>query len=129
MSLVPDERALVEKMKGRPFVLLGVNGDDDREKANAIAATEGINWRSFWDGCSLEGTCAKWGVRGWPTISVYAEGAFEAQYPNQSGRVQERVGASDEWLSLSERFSLVFQPIGSGVVVPILLLVTRPSVD
>ena len=28
-----------------------------------------------------------------------------------------------------ERFSLVFQPIGSGVVVPILLLVTRPSVD
>jgi hypothetical protein len=30
---------------------------------------------------------------------------------------------------LSARFSLVFQPIGSGVVVPILLLVTRPSVD
>jgi hypothetical protein len=49
-------------MKGRPFVLLGMNGNDDREKANAIAVTEGINRRSFGDGCSVERTCAKWGV-------------------------------------------------------------------
>src|SRR4051794_21929179 len=38
MGMVPDEKALVERMKGRPFALIGVNCDDDREAAKAIAA-------------------------------------------------------------------------------------------
>src|SRR3954463_5292963 len=55
MGMVPDERALVGRMKGRPFVLVGVNGDDDRDRAKAVSAKEGINWRSFWDGGRQEG--------------------------------------------------------------------------
>lgn len=47
MELVPHEKALVEKMKGRPLVLIGVNGDNDREKAKTVSAKEGVNWRSF----------------------------------------------------------------------------------
>jgi thiol-disulfide isomerase/thioredoxin len=68
MGLVPGEKALVERMKGRPFVLIGVNGDDDRAKAKTVSAKEGINWRSFWDGGRQEGTAVKWGVSAWPTV-------------------------------------------------------------
>jgi thiol-disulfide isomerase/thioredoxin len=70
MQLVPHDRALVEKMKGRPFVLVGVNGDDDRERVKTVSAKEGINWRSFWSGSARQGIPLQWGVSGWPTIFV-----------------------------------------------------------
>jgi hypothetical protein len=61
-------------MKGRPFVLLGVNGDEDRAKARAVAAKEGINWRSFWDGGPSGAIAQKWNVTRWPTIYVVDAG-------------------------------------------------------
>ena len=67
---VPLEKALVERMEGRPFVLIGVNGDNDREKAKTFSAREGVNWRSFWPGGSKQGTPLEWGVSGWPTVYV-----------------------------------------------------------
>jgi len=70
MGLVPHEKALVEKMKGRPFALIGVNGDDDRERAKTVSAKEGISWRSFWNGGAKQGIPVQWGVSGWPTIYV-----------------------------------------------------------
>ena len=70
MEQVPREKALVERMKGRPFVLIGVNGDADREKAKAVSAKEGVNWRSFWPGGSKQGTPLEWGVSSWPTVFV-----------------------------------------------------------
>jgi thiol-disulfide isomerase/thioredoxin len=68
MGMVPDEKALVERMKGRPFVLIGVNGDEDRSRAKEVSAKEGIHWRSFWDGRGPDGIPVKWGVSGWPTV-------------------------------------------------------------
>jgi thiol-disulfide isomerase/thioredoxin len=70
IELVPREKALVESMKGRPFVLIGVNGDNDREKAKTFSAREGVNWRSFWPGGSKQGIPLEWGVSGWPTVYV-----------------------------------------------------------
>ena len=67
---VPHEKALVERMKGRPFVLIGVNGDNDREKAKAVSAREGVNWRSFWPGGAKQGIPLEWGVYVWPTVYV-----------------------------------------------------------
>ncbi len=55
-------------MKGRPFVLIGVNGDDNRDQVKAVSAKEGITWRSFWNGSARQGIPVQWGVRGWPTI-------------------------------------------------------------
>ncbi len=75
MGLVPSEKELVERMKGRPFALLGVNGDEERAKAKAISEKEGINWRSFWDGGPSGPIATKWGIARWPTIYVVdAEG-------------------------------------------------------
>ena len=70
MELVPHEKALVERMKGRPFVLIGVNGDNDREKAKTVSAKEGINWRSFWTGGARQGIPVQWGVSVWPSVYV-----------------------------------------------------------
>ncbi len=54
MAMVPHERTLVERMKGKPFTLLGVNGDDDRNALKKSLDTHNITWRI------LLGRRAKW---------------------------------------------------------------------
>jgi thiol-disulfide isomerase/thioredoxin len=70
MELVGEEKALVAAMKGRPFALVGVNGDEeaDRAKVKDAVRKEGITWRSFWAG-GPDGVIPRmWGVQGWPTV-------------------------------------------------------------
>jgi hypothetical protein len=67
--MYPHERSLVEKFKDRPFVILGVNSDDDREQLKEVLIKEKLTWRSFWDGGSTDGPIARrWNVTGWPTL-------------------------------------------------------------
>ena len=70
------ERSLVEKYAGKPFAIVGINSDRERDKLKERMAEEGINWRSFFDGGGTGGPIAsKWNVSGWPTIYVIdAEG-------------------------------------------------------
>jgi uncharacterized protein (TIGR03067 family) len=49
MKFVAHERKLVERMKGKPFALLGINVDDYNEAFHARVKKEGITWRSFQD--------------------------------------------------------------------------------
>lgn len=74
MGMVPHDLALMKRLEGKPFVLLGVESDDDRAQATKIISGSGIRWRSWWDGGSRDGPIAKaWnvsGVWGWPTIYV-----------------------------------------------------------
>src|SRR5262245_4681955 len=67
--MYPHERSLVERYKGRPFVLVGVNSDPEPEMARAVAAQHGHNWRSFWDGPGGP-IAAQWKVSAWPCIHV-----------------------------------------------------------
>lgn len=56
-------------MAGRPFVLLGVNTDEDRKSIKAATAKHDLSWRSWWDGGSPEGPIAtQWQIARWPTI-------------------------------------------------------------
>jgi hypothetical protein len=69
MGEVPHERSLVKRLEGKPFVIVGVNSDKDRDNVRKLCAKEGITWRSFWDGGSTSGPVAsKWNVQGWPTL-------------------------------------------------------------
>jgi thiol-disulfide isomerase/thioredoxin len=72
MGDVPHERELVEQFKGRPFVLVGVNGDGKLGDAKKAVETAKINWRSFWNGDEGPGgpIAVSWNVRGWPTVYV-----------------------------------------------------------
>jgi peroxiredoxin len=72
MAQVPHERKLVQRMKDRPFALVGVNIDKDREKAKQTTVKHKIDWRSFWNG--PKGTngpiTETWNVGEVPTIYV-----------------------------------------------------------
>ena len=69
--MYPHERSLVKRLKDKPFVLLGINSDKDRQELKKVMEKEQITWRSWFDGGSTGGPIAKqYGVRGWPTIYV-----------------------------------------------------------
>ena len=68
MDMVPHERALVKKLEGRPFVLLGINGDHKKAPLRKRMESERITWRSWWSE-GPDGTIpAHWNVTNWPTI-------------------------------------------------------------
>jgi hypothetical protein len=65
------ERSLVKRLESKPFALIGVNSDTDRDALKPILVKERITWRSFWNGGSTGGPIARaWGVDSWPTIYV-----------------------------------------------------------
>ena len=69
--MYPHERSLVKKHADKPFVILGVNSDSDRDELKKVIAQEELTWRSWWDGGSTDGPIATaWNVRGWPTIYI-----------------------------------------------------------
>ncbi len=69
--MYPHERSLVKRLADKPFVLLGINSDRDREELREIMEQEKITWRSWWDGGSTSGPIARqWNVHGWPTVYV-----------------------------------------------------------
>ncbi|MCU0703801.1 MAG: TlpA family protein disulfide reductase [Fimbriiglobus sp.] len=72
MRMVPHERDLVEKMKGRPFELIGVNGDPElTDDVRQIIADKKITWRSFKNEQKDTPPIAEtWDIGGWPTIYV-----------------------------------------------------------
>jgi len=69
--MYPHERSLVEKHAHKPFVILGVNSDKDRNELKKVLEKERITWRSFWDGGTTLGPIATaYNVEAWPTIFV-----------------------------------------------------------
>ncbi len=74
MAMFPHERSLVKKMEGKPFVLLGVNGDDSDSTDALKKKNEGqqITWRSFRNNRGGKGSAIaeEWGLQGWPTLYV-----------------------------------------------------------
>ncbi len=70
VRLIPHEKALVEKMKDRPFALLGVNSDSNRAETERYIFETGINWRSWWDGSQDGPIARRWQPAGFPMLYV-----------------------------------------------------------
>lgn len=68
MKLIPHERDLATRLAGKPFVLIGVNGDEDVEPANAAVASNRMTWRSFQNANGRRTISSDWHVRSWPTF-------------------------------------------------------------
>jgi hypothetical protein len=70
--MFPHERSLVKRLENKPFALIGVNSDRDKEQIKQKNEAAQITWRSFWNG--PEGTggpiSKSWNVRGWPTLYI-----------------------------------------------------------
>lgn len=72
MAMVPHERELVARMRGKPFALLGVNSDEaaDREKAKQATVEKRMTWPSWWDGGLRGAIQTAYDVQHWPTVYV-----------------------------------------------------------
>ena len=89
MAMVPHERALVKRFEGRPFALLGINGDQDNDAAKRAVREHQINWRSWRDASAKkEPISNSWNVRTWPTIYVIDHNGI-IRYKNLKGRELE----------------------------------------
>jgi peroxiredoxin len=62
------ERGLVKRLAGKPFVLVGVNGDSDRAALRKLVRQKKITWRSFWDGDVYGPTATRWDVDARPAL-------------------------------------------------------------
>ena len=67
--MLPYERSLVEKWKGEPFALLGVNTDPPKTLSKLVKNGT-VTWRNFRDGKVGGEISGKWDIKGWPTIYV-----------------------------------------------------------
>jgi len=68
--MIPHEKQMVERLKARPFALIGINSDGDRSVLNKILAEQHIVWRHVVDGSTEGPVSTQWGVNSWPTIYV-----------------------------------------------------------
>lgn len=68
--MFPHERSLVKRLADKPFALIGVNTDGDREKTKEKNKEQQITWRSFWDGSTDGPICKSYNVQAFPTIYV-----------------------------------------------------------
>jgi serine/threonine-protein kinase len=70
-QMYPQEQDLVQRFKDRPFALLGVNCDDDRDAVGHTVSRRGLNWTSWWDGGPDGGRIRRdWHIGGYPSIWV-----------------------------------------------------------
>jgi len=68
--MLPHERSLVQKLSGKPFALVGVNSDREKDEFKKEAAKEEVTWPCFYDESTGGPIATAWNVHGWPTIYV-----------------------------------------------------------
>jgi len=85
--MYPHERSLVKRLAEKPFALVGVNSDKEKDELKEAMKKEGITWRSFWNGGSTSGPIStKWNVHGWPTLFIIdAEGVIRHKFLGSPG--------------------------------------------
>jgi peroxiredoxin len=69
-SMYPEERELVRLMMDKPFALLSVNTDEDKETLRKSIEAGEITWRCWWDGGTDGPITTRWGISAFPTIYV-----------------------------------------------------------
>jgi thiol-disulfide isomerase/thioredoxin len=67
MAMVPHERELFERHKGKPFALLGVNCGDPLDKAQATVQEKQMSWSHWYDTDEIRGPIqTHYNVPHWP---------------------------------------------------------------
>lgn len=72
--MLPQQREMVKKLEGKPFVLLGINSDSGRSGLKARFEKESVTWPNILEGSHGEKDGAKiskkWNIHGYPTIFI-----------------------------------------------------------
>jgi thiol-disulfide isomerase/thioredoxin len=84
LSMIPHEKELVERMHGRPFALIGINVDEEKETLKTFQQKRKLSWPSLWDPASDEESgpiAGKWNVKAYPTLYIVdAKGVIRYKY-------------------------------------------------
>jgi peroxiredoxin len=70
VAMYPQERAMVEGHRGRPFALLSVNTDADRTTLREAIGKGEITWPCWWDGGPSGPITLRWGIDRFPSVFV-----------------------------------------------------------
>jgi thiol-disulfide isomerase/thioredoxin len=68
-AMIPHEREMVEKFKGKPFALISVSADDEKKELTDFLAREPMPWAHWWEGPDAP-LLKRWNVRFFPTVYV-----------------------------------------------------------
>src|SRR6267154_1180305 len=67
--MIPHERSLVNRLEGKPFVLIGVNSDPDPAEIPRQIRESQVSWRSFKNRQGEDkNLAADWLITSWPTL-------------------------------------------------------------
>lgn len=68
-AMIPHERELVKKLEGKPFVLVSVSVDAEKDEVVNFLKDNPMPWTHWWNG-PKGGILEKWNVKFFPTIYV-----------------------------------------------------------
>lgn len=86
-AMIPHERALVKKMKDKPFVLISVSADDEKKTLQKFLEKEDMPWVHWWDNGPESAVLKAYRVRAFPTLYLI----------DHAGIIRHKwVGAPDE---------------------------------
>lgn len=68
-QMIPHERELVKRLEGKPFVLVSVSADAEKDELVKFLKDEPMPWTHWWNG-PKGGILEKWNVKFFPTIYV-----------------------------------------------------------
>jgi thiol-disulfide isomerase/thioredoxin len=68
-AMIPHEREMVGRLKGKPFALVSISADEKKETLTKFLAREKMPWTHWWNGHE-GGILEDWDIQGYPTIYV-----------------------------------------------------------
>jgi thiol-disulfide isomerase/thioredoxin len=68
-AMIPHERALVKKLKDKPFVLVSISADEEKETLKDFLAETPMPWTHWWNG-DEGGIVEEWNVLSFPSVYV-----------------------------------------------------------
>ncbi len=85
-AMIPYERNVTQRLDKRPFTVLGVNTDRDRQELKKAIKQHQMTWPSFFDGNTRGPICQDWEIRGFPTIYLIdAKGVIRHKFLGSPG--------------------------------------------
>ena len=88
MAMLPHEKELVERLKNKPFALIGINTDPP-DVFKDKAAKQKVTWRNVLEGSGGGAIVRAWGVRAFPTIYVL-DGKGVIRYTGVRGEAMDK---------------------------------------
>lgn len=86
-AMIPHEREMVKKLKGKPFALISISGDAKKETLQDFLKTTEMPWTHWWNG-QTGGILKDWRVGFFPTIYVL-DGKGVIRYKHVRGKQLE----------------------------------------